>query len=429
MGPGPDALPVRRGSTWRLGLLFGLQFAIPGAWLPILYPYLTGARGLAPGEVGTVFAVAAVGSFLAPLYAGQLADRVLHGERLLGVLHLAVAALLLALAGAETYPAALWTCFAIGLVHGPTVGLSQAICLTHLNDRQRLGPLRLWGTVGWLASGIVVGQWLLRRHTPAGVGEEAVRAAQDAGRVDAVLLAAGLALLMGVYCLVALPPTPPTPDRSFAPGQALRRFGREPLRTLIVAAGLLACVDRFYLVHGAEFLSRWGRDEPGWLDRLLGVGGTGLMSLGQMTEVVVLACFPFLAARLPARRMFLIAAGTFTVRMALFAWVEALPVVLLGVALHGLCYTFLFFAGFLVVDELCPPSIRTSAQTLFQLAFGGIGGLFGSLIAGRAAGWAEVDGTLAPGRLFLVPLGMAAVATALLWWRYPRHRPERNDGG
>jgi MFS family permease len=397
-----------------------LQFAIPGAWLPGLYPLLSGARDFTGAQVGLVFAASSVGALAAPFYAGQLADRVLPADRLLGLFHLAGAGLLALLSQVQSFGATLGTCLLLGLVYAPTIGLAHAVCLTHLERREGLGPVRAWGTVGWVFSGIAVAQWLLYRHTPRGVGEEVVRAAQDAGRIDGVVAACVLAAALSLFCFLALPRTPPSGrSRTFAPALAARRFRAEPLRTLILAALLLACVDRYYLFHGAEFLSRWGRDEPGLLERVFGVGGMGLMSLGQVVEIGLLFAFPALARRLAPRRMLIIAAGLFTLRMALFAWVPALPWVLLGVALHGVCFTLFFFAGFLVVDECCPPNVRASGQALFQLVFGGIGGLAGSLLGGATAGWAQVGETLDPQRLFIVPFLLSAVATIFLWLRYP----------
>ena len=39
-----------------------LQYAIWGAWLPILWPYLADVRGFKADEIGTMFMVGAVGA-------------------------------------------------------------------------------------------------------------------------------------------------------------------------------------------------------------------------------------------------------------------------------------------------------------------------------------------------------------------------------
>ena len=205
---------------------------MPGAWLPGLYSYLTGAHGFSADQVAYVFAGSSLGAFLAPFYAGQLADRLLRADRLLALFYFAAAGLLVLLARAETFPVVLAACTGVGLVYAPTLSLSQTICLTHLGSRERLGPVRAWGTVGWVASGIAVSQWLLYRHTPLGVGEEVVRAAQDAGRADAFRLSAVLGVIMGAYCFT-LPNTPPARNagESNASIEAIKEVGRQPLLT------------------------------------------------------------------------------------------------------------------------------------------------------------------------------------------------------
>lgn len=405
----------------RLGLLFGLQFAIPGAWVPGLWPWLSVALGLDGSQIGLAFLLGSLGSFAAPFYAGQLADRVMRADRLLGCCYLGLGALLLGLSGAETAAEVYLWMGAIGFFWAPTVGLTQAVCLSHIPDRHGLGPLRAWGTAGFVLSGIAVGHWLMWKHTPGGVSVDTVRTAQDLGRVDGLFLGAAIAFVQASFCLLALPRTPPSQSStSFAPAEALGQFSRQPLRTLAGAALILASVDRIYMIHGAGYLSRWGWGEPGAMERVLGVGGTGLMGLGQLIEVALLFSFPFIARRIPVRGMLLIASMAFVLRMAIFSWCDQLPIILVGVGLHGVCFALFFFAGSLVVDEVCPVGVRASGQTLFQLIFGGLGGAIGGLLAGAVGSWALVDGVPDPGRLFLVPLALSAVATAWIAWRYPR---------
>jgi MFS family permease len=72
----------------RLSAMMFLQYAIWGAWLPILWPFLADHRGLAPEQIGNLFAVGAIGAILAPFVAGQIADRFFATERFLGASHL-----------------------------------------------------------------------------------------------------------------------------------------------------------------------------------------------------------------------------------------------------------------------------------------------------------------------------------------------------
>jgi len=48
----------------RLSIMMFLQYAIWGAWLPILYPFISGHRKFSDGEVSAVFAAGATGCTL-----------------------------------------------------------------------------------------------------------------------------------------------------------------------------------------------------------------------------------------------------------------------------------------------------------------------------------------------------------------------------
>ena len=80
-----------------------LQYAIWGAWLPLLWPFLTGHRKLSPDDVGWIFAVGAIGAILAPFIAGQIADRYFATEKFLGVSHILGGILVWQLAGISSF--------------------------------------------------------------------------------------------------------------------------------------------------------------------------------------------------------------------------------------------------------------------------------------------------------------------------------------
>ena len=97
-----------------------------------------------------------------------------------------------------------------GFVYAPTIALTNSLAFHHMPDRDRdFGVVRLWGTVGWIVAGILVGQYLLRACTPVDGTLEEIKAAQDAGRIFAFNLSAGLGVLMGIFCFT-LPNTPPS---------------------------------------------------------------------------------------------------------------------------------------------------------------------------------------------------------------------------
>src|SRR2546422_6046101 len=82
----------------RLSVMMFLEFAIQGAWLPLLFGFLRNHRGIEQTTVGNILAVGAVGAMLSPLVAGQIADRYLRAERVMALCHFIAAAIVFRIA-------------------------------------------------------------------------------------------------------------------------------------------------------------------------------------------------------------------------------------------------------------------------------------------------------------------------------------------
>ncbi len=410
----------------RLSVMMFLQYAIWGAWLPFLWSFLADHRGMDGGQIGNMFAVGAVGAIIGPFVAGQVADRYFSTERFLGISHILGGLLIFQLAWIESYWMFLVFSLVYGLIYAPTLALTNSLAFHHMPDRDRdFGKVRLWGTFGWIMVGLLMGHWLAFRHTPDGVADELVKAAQVAGKADAFKLSALLGVLMGVYCFT-LPHTPPSEGaRRNATFEALGEVRYQPLLTLFLLAVPVSCIHQFYFVHTEPFLGDRQLAAPDFFKTLFGAGGGGLMTIGQMSEVFVLALMPLVAKQVS--RKALLAAGlvAYALRMFLFAYVDALglpvmPTLLTGVALHGFCFGCFIFVAFMVVDENTTTDVRASAQNLFNLVIVGIGVIVGSKIAGWIAEWAKEGDLVDYRRLFAVPMWASVVCLVALLVAYPR---------
>lgn len=416
----------------RLSVMMFLEYAIWGAWLPILFPFLKDYRGFSNNEIGTMFAVGAVGAIVAPFIAGQIADRLFATQKFLGLLHLAGAVLMWQLASIESFTGFLVFSLVYSLLYCPTMPLTNSLAFHHLPDGQRqFGKVRLWGTIGWIAVGIAMGQWLLHHYTPAGADAAAITAAQNAGRADAFKLSAILGAIMGVYCFT-LPNTPPQMGKkSVAIAEAFESVSLNPLRTLFLLTVPIACIHQFYFVHTAGFLGKFQSEMATRINDLFGVGGGGLMTIGQMMEFLVLAAIPLVAKSLSRKSLLAIGLLAYAGRMALFAYVgpihdatgiSEIAILVAGVALHGFCFGCFVFVSFMIVDEETTGDIRASAQSLYNLVIIGIGIIVGSKIAGWVADWATVDKTINFTKLFSVPMWGALGCLAFLLVAYPSRR-------
>ena len=432
--PAISAPPLNRDLRLKLSAMMFLQYAIWGAWLPLLWSFLSGHRGFTPAQIGDMFAVGALGAIVAPFIAGQIADRWFNTEKFLAISHVLGGLLVWKLAEIDTYSGFLAFSLIYSLIYSPTLALTNSLTFHHLPDRDRdFGRVRVWGTVGWIAVGIGIGQWLLHRHTPVGADmtAEIIQKAQFAGMADAFKLSGMLGVAMGVFCWF-LPATPPAKGKQkSAVFEAVGEIKRQPLLTLFLLAVPVSCIHQFYFVHTGPFLGQFQNEAKGFIEavnKIVGVGGGGLMTVGQMSELGVLAMMPYVSKRLS--RKTLLAAGliAYALRMFLFANAASfpdavrLPAIILGVTMHGFCFGCFIFVAFMIVDEETTVDVRASAQSLFNLVIVGIGIIVGSKIAGAVAEWSIVDGKLDYSKLFTVPMWAAIACLALLLAFYPSGR-------
>ncbi|MGE4619502.1 MAG: MFS transporter [Planctomycetota bacterium] len=398
---GSSVAALDGGLKLRLSIMMFLQYAIWGAWLPLLWDLLTNAKGFEAGQVGNIFAVGAVGAIFGPFIAGQVADRWFNTEKFLALSHIAGGLLAWNLASVTEYDDFFWRTLIYGVIYSPTLALTNSLSFHHIPDRDRdFGKIRLWGTIGWIVAGIGIGQWLLYMHA-GGSADNAKAPEVYAGMADAFRLSGVLGIGMGVFCLLGLPKTPPA--RAQGGGNAtLKAFGEistQPLLTLFLIAIPVSCIHQFYFVHTAPFLNNvqeqlGGGGFASGINTIFGIGGGGLMTIGQMSEILVLALIPMLVLKLSRRQLLLIGLLAYSLRMLLFSYAPmmgdwGLPLVIFGVALHGVCFGCFIFVAFMVVDEESSKDVKASAQNLFNLVIIGIGIIVGSKIASSVAEWAS----------------------------------------
>ena len=388
-----------------------LQYAIWGAWAPVLSAYLIDDLGFSGGQVGWVYALLPLATIISPFIGGQIADRYFSSERVIGFLSLTGGVLLIIVGRTTSFPVMAALMLVYCLLYAPTLALTNSIAMINLRDsEEEFGRIRVWGTLGWIAAGLLLSGW--RWMATDGVVPPA------AG--DSLLLAGVLSIVMGLQSLT-LPHTPPKKDaaRPWAFVESLKMLRDRDFAIFVAITFVVATELEFYYILTAPFLQ-----SPS-----IGVSSANVpavMTIAQLAEIFVMAFFlSWALKRYGMRRTLAIGVIAWPLRYVIFAIGHPVWLVIAALTLHGFCYVFFFVAAFIYVDKIAPPDIRASAQSLIAIVALGFGRFLGSLFAGTIRDVFTVDGVTDWTKVFLVPCALT-VACAVAFLVFFHERGTRN---
>ena len=347
--------------TSRLSLMMFLQFFLWGSWFATLGQCL-GSNDFA-GIIGGAYGTSPLGAIFAPLFLGLIADRFFPSEKVMGVLFLLGSLFLFLIPGAASRgDGDLMVNLMLGnmLCYMPTLALGNTIAFTHL-DSMTFPKIRVWGTIGWIVAGLVVGfmGW--------------------SANMNIFYIAAATSLILGVYSF-SLPNTPapmkgePIEWRGLLMVDAFSMFKRPAFAVFMVCSCLVCIPLAYYYGYTSTYLSNVGFTQA-----------ASTMTIGQMSEIFFMLLIPFFFRKLGVKWMILIGMLAWVLRYLLFAYgadEQVIWMILFGIALHGICYDFFFVTGFMYTDKVAPKSVRSQAQSMLVFFTQGIGLYFGYKVAG-----------------------------------------------
>jgi nucleoside transporter len=400
-----------------LAVMMFLQYAIWGAWSVALSGYLEKELGFKGLGLALIYNALPLMSLIVPFTAGQVADRFMPAQYALALFHLLGGVLLFGLAFQREFVPMTALMLAYAFFYAPTLALSNSVAFRNLKDPEvEFGPIRVWGTIGWIAAGGLVN--LMRNWFGS----------LEWGIIDVLALSGGISILAALLCLT-LPYTPPVKE-STDPLAFLKAFSllRDPnYRVFFIIALIIATELPLYYILTFPFLQAAGG--------VVGITETNLpliMALvAQGAEVFTIALM--LPAVLPiwgVRKTMLLGIFAWPARYAVFAlawamhqqapWTVWLAVA--SLALHGFCYVFFFVVAFIYTDMVAPRDVRSSAQALINVAVLGVGMLIGGFFAGWLKDLFTTGGVTNYTMVFLVPTVitvLAGIAFALLFREKP----------
>ena len=356
----------------RLCAMMFLEFFIWGGWFVTMGSYLAANLHASGAQTGLAYGTQAWGAIIAPFIVGLVADRYFNAERLLGVFHIAGGILMYVLYSTGAFGAFYPVLLAYMILYMPTLALVNAIAFRQMDDPSRhFSGVRVWGTIGWIVAGLGV-SYLFAWDSRAGIAEGRLR--------ETFLMCSIASFVLGAYAFT-LPRTPPRPAAGEAGGLG-RLLGFDALVLLkernfavFFLASVLICIPlAFYYQNANQFLTE-----------IQVANATGKQTIGQMSEVLFMLLIPLFLRSFGMKLTLLVGMLAWAVRYVLFAFGNAHELaflLLIGIALHGVCYDFFFVSGQIYTDSKAGAAHKAAAQGLITLATYGLGMLVGFWAAG-----------------------------------------------
>ena len=347
---------IRDGFAWRLALFYAGVFTAMGVQLPF-FPAWLAAKGLDPGAIGLVLAAPMVVRVVAVPPITRLADRqgTLRGMLIATSMAAAIGYLWVALA--EGFVGILIAVACASIAATPVMPIADAYALHGLTRRGRpYGPVRLWGSVAFIAASFAAG--LAAAHLPPTALVWLIVAA----------LAVAAAVSLALRPAGTVPPAPGPAEQTSFPAPAVL--------AVMIGASLIQASHAIY----------YGFSTLDWTQRGLSGPAIGaLWGLGVAAEVALFAA----SARVPMAAGGLIGLGAVAAVLRWSAMAFAPPDHLLPLlqCLHGLSFgaTHLGTVQFLARAGEGKAAAQGDFVTVLGLVMAAVTGLSGLVYASFGA--------------------------------------------
>ncbi len=381
----------------KLSIMMFLEFFIWGAWFVTLGTFLGNNLKASGSETAAIFSTQSWGAIIAPFIIGLIADRYFNAEKILGILHLIGAFLMYQMYQSEEVGMFYTYVLSYMILYMPTLALVNSVSFNQMKDPEKeFANIRVWGTIGWILAGLSISflfHW------------DSVEAVSSGLLKNTFLLAGIVALVLGLFSFT-LPKTPPkVSEGKIKVGDiigldALKLLNDKNFLIFFISSILICIPLAFYYQNAHPFLTAAGVENP-----------TGKMAIGQISEALFLLLIPVFFTRFGFKKTILVGMIAWAVRYVLFAYGNGDDLsfmLILGIALHGICYDFFFVSGQIYTNSKAGEKYKSAAQGLITLATYGIGMLIGFAVAGWITdNYKTIEGTTDWQMVWIIPAGIA----------------------
>ncbi len=376
-----------------LSFVMFMEYAVWAAWMPVLAARLLGPLKMTGKQTGWIYATFPLACIFMPLVSGQLADKYVNTENILGVAHLLGAVLMFIAVRKTTFKSLFVVMFLYSICYAATLPLANSIMFHHL-AKNNLDPgvhskwIFIWAPVAWAFIGWSLTGWRWIFKT----GEQ--------GR-DCLYLAAILSVIMGVGCFF-LSDTPPAGSGTAPILQAMEMFKDANFLIFIAVSMVFFGLMQFYFLGTAPFMQDIGipaKNVP------------ASMGIAQAVQAVATVVLMALFIEKFGTKWTLVIGATCWLILYL-AYIKQKPrwIIVACQPFHGLAYVLFVIVGQIFANNVASDEIRGSMQSLLFAATTGVGLFCGTQFAGFIMDKFRKEEKFQWRQIFMVPGAIALVS-------------------
>lgn len=329
--------------------------------------YLWNIKGLAPSEIGLIFACGQLSVLFLPVAMTLLADRYRLVSSILTALFVINLIAMSGLTVATGFAGCLVFVFLNQFANQPQVALADGLFFSLQSDptvpRQPFTHVRVWGTIGFIVPSVII------------------FIAYRMGGLQIVPYVATLSAALGLINAQGLPrrlPPAKTPVTRLPTVEAARVFRRPAVAVFCLGLGCLYAANAAYYGFYPLYLTQQLGVDARWI---------GLIAnLGVALEILYMLSFERLRARFGLPAIILAGAGAVVARMTLLGFVPARSAAIGLQAMHGLTVIGVFVAPLMHLNSLVKTEgFRNSVQGLYVMLVAGLFSIAGNYLAGKLA--------------------------------------------
>jgi NHS family xanthosine MFS transporter len=351
-----------------------LEFFVWGSWLISMGGYMAVTLHFTGGQIASIYGTMGIASLFSPGLFGIIADRWINAERLLGLCHVVGACLLIWASGLKDYHTLYIAMLLNSIFYMPTIALNNTVSYIVLEQKgfnivQIFPPIRVWGTVGFIAA-----MWT-------------VDLTGSAFSPLQLYISAASGFVLGLYAFTmpGCPPVKTNEKKSVASSLGLDAFVlfREARMVIFfLFAFFLGAALQITNAFANTFISSF---KDVYKDAFAVQHPTILVSISQISETLFILTIPYFLGRFGIKRVMLMSIFAWVFRFGLFAIGnpgDGFIFLLLSMIVYGMAFDFFNISGSLFIEREAPIRIRASAQGLFMVMTNGFGAFLGSIGAG-----------------------------------------------